>query len=365
MRYHGRLAPPDVPRQRKGETELNRTKDHRQYLVGTWTFTKADEAQVTPSFRIQPGASAATPQVATHACAVYYGVREPDSNSFLLLHNDLDRSALSRQRLLPDGTFKEEGRWSSGGIGGSYIAFDQTGHYFAIANAHTGWAIFRNGVVPQQIAALTHQGSGPHPRQSRSHPHCILFSPDNRWIYATDMGSDQVLAFAFDARSGSVGEKIIAWQAPAGSGPRHLLCHRGRIYLLNELGNTLVVLQPLHDGRLSTLHVHVTLPDDFNGDSHTAHLALSSDGNTLFASNRGHDSIACCRLDGKGNITSTSWVASEGKWPWFFLVTPEDDLLVANTLSDSLVHLALMPEGHYQPVKTLHLARPVFISALP
>lgn len=331
------------------------------YLIGTWTFTKVDEAQRTPLFALR---SIKLESLTSSAHAVYYGVREPHSNSFLLLHNDLDRSALSRQRIMPDGTLKEEGRWSSGGVGGSYIAFDQSGHYFAVANAHTGWAVFRNGEHPEQIAALTHQGNGPHPRQARSHPHCIQFSPNNRWIYATDMGSDQLLASPFDASSGYVGEKIIAWNAPKGSGPRHVLCHRGRLYLLNELSNTLAVLQPQPDGKCELLQIINTLPNDFEGDSHTAHLALSPDGNTLFASNRGHDSITRFALNNAGKIVGTNWIATTGKWPWFFIVTAENDLLVANTLSDNVVHLALKPDGNYQLIKHWSVPHPVYLGAL-
>lgn len=330
------------------------------YLIGTWTFTKVDEAQQTPLFALQ---SAQLESLPTTAHAVYYGVREPHSNSFLLLHNDLDRSALSRQRLMPDGTLNEEGRWSSGGVGGSYIAFDQSGNYFAIANAHTGWAVFRNGEHPEQIAALIHHGSGPHPRQARSHPHCIQFSANNEWIYATDMGSDHVLSFPFEASSGYVGDKAIAWNAPAGAGPRHLLSHRSRVYLLNELNNTLVVLQPQDDGKFELLQTINTLPNDFTGNSHTAHLAVSPDGNALFASNRGHDSISRFSLDDTGMIKSTSWIATNGKWPWFFVVTAENGLLIANTLSDNITFLLPDHTDTYQISNRWNVACPVFLVA--
>jgi|SRR5271166_3462308 len=62
-------------------------------------------------------------------------------------------------------------------------------------------------------AAAAQRGSGPHPRQQRSHPHSAVFAPDNGWIYAADMGADEVLAFPFDVGTGHVGQKARAYRA--------------------------------------------------------------------------------------------------------------------------------------------------------
>src|SRR4030095_3880190 len=48
-------------------------------------------------------------------------------------------------------------------------------------------------------------------------------------------------------------EKVRACRAACGSGPRHVVVRRGLVYLLNELGNTLVVLRPDEDGTLAEL----------------------------------------------------------------------------------------------------------------
>jgi hypothetical protein len=97
--------------------------------------------------------------------------------------------------------------------------------------------VFRNGTEPELIASLRNEGSGPHPRQRRSHPHCAIFTRDNAWIYAADMGSDEVLAFPFDADAGRVGDKIRAYRAAPGSGPRHvLLRHAMTIFDIDTRG---------------------------------------------------------------------------------------------------------------------------------
>ncbi|MBC2666684.1 beta-propeller fold lactonase family protein [Novosphingobium flavum] len=334
-----------------------------RYLVGCWTFTDPDRALATPACRLDVAAQATIGAHADHATAVYYGAVEPGGRSILLLHNDLHRSSMSRQRFDENGKLVELGRWSSGGDGGSYIAFDRTGAYFAVANARgRRWTVFRNGDTPEIIAQLTHEGKGPHPRQAHSHPHCIVFSPDNCWLYAADMGADAVLAFPFDAASGQVGEKRLVYRAAPGLGPRHILFHRGLAYLLCELGNRLIVLRPGADGMLQELQGVDTLPDGFTGDSHTAHLAVGPGDDLILVSNRGHDSIVGFALGADGLVVRCEWTASGGKWPWFFLVTATGGLLVANTLSDTITQFARDVGGKFIQTGSVAAERPAFIA---
>lgn len=333
------------------------------YLIGTWTFTDPDVPLDTACYRLRvAGAAAAVTQASSSAVAVYYGAVEPGGRTVLLLHNDIGRSAMSRQRFTDDGSLAEEGRWSSGGQGGSYIAFDPGGRHFVVANAHAGWAVFRNGAEPELIASLRNQGSGPHPRQRRSHPHSAVFTPDNAWIYAADMGSDEVLAFPFDGVAGRVGPKVRAFRAAPGSGPRHLLARHGLIYLLNELGNTLLVLRPEADGTLTEVQCVSTLPPGYTGDSHTAHLGISAGGRQLYASNRGHDSLAVFDVSSGGLVTPREWVPSGGRWPWFFALTGGGRMIVANNLSDTIAVFDVDADGGLHAAAKVAVRRPVFIA---
>ena len=335
----------------------------RDYLVGTWTFTDPGVPLDTACYRLRvAGATAAVTQASSSAVAAYYGAVEPGGRTVLLLHNDIERSAMSRQRFTADGLLAEEGRWSSGGRGGSYIAFDPSGRHFVVANAHAGWAVFRNGAEPELIAGLRNEGSGPHPRQRRSHPHSAVFTPDNAWIYAADMGADEVLAFPFDSARGRVGPKVRAFRAAPGSGPRHLLARPGRLYLLNELGNTLLALQPEDDGTLTEVQCLSTLPPGYTGDSHTAHLGIGADGRHLYASNRGHDSIAVFDIAPDGLVTPRAWVPSGGRWPWFFALTGDGRMLVANNQSDGIAVFDVGADGGLQAVAQVAVRRPVFIA---
>lgn len=334
------------------------------FIVGTWTFTDPVVPLDTPLYALCTGDQPGADVLSEGAAAVYYGAVEPGGSSLLLLHNDVDRSALSRQLIQQDGTVVEQGRWSSGGQGDSYIAFDPSGRFFVVANAHTGWSVFENGPDPRLLSSLTNWGSGPHPRQSKSHPHCAVFTPDGTWILATDMGADEVLAFPFDPETGHVGDKVRAFRAAPGSGPRHVVARGDRVYLLNELNNTLVVLRRDPGGMLSELQTVDTLPDDFTDFSHTAHLELSADGRHLYVSNRGHDSIMACDVLESGLVDRRRWFPCGGRWPWFFALRG-DRMLVANTQSDNVTIFFVDSAGDLELAYEVNVPHPVYLSARP
>jgi len=76
---------------------------------------------------------------------------------------------------------------------------------------------------------------------------------------------------------------------------------------------------------------------------------------TLYVSNRGHNSIACspCGIDGGGALALEQVVSTEGDWPRnFSLDRAERWLLVANQRSDSVVVFGRDPEnGRLTPTR--------------
>jgi 6-phosphogluconolactonase len=133
-----------------------------------------------------------------------------------------------------------------------------------------------------------------------------------------------------------------------------------------SLGNTLVVLRPLGDGRLTELQTLSTLPDDFDQFSHTAHLDVSRDGRHLYVSNRGHDSIMVSDVGADGLVAARRWVPSGGRWPWFFTLTADDTMLVANNLSDDDVAVFdVDAAGDLHLTNHLSVPRPAFVATWP
>lgn len=331
------------------------------FIVSTWTKPGDDPARRTGLWRLELETDPVAALMDDELSAIYWATAEPARSSLLLLNNDEERSSLLRWTpATHDATVP---RWSSGGVGGSYLAFHPEGRHFVVANSGAGWSLFRTGDTPAPLVTVMNSGQGPHPRQATSHPHCAIFSADGRWMYAADMGTDEVLAFPFDASTEQLGEVVRSHRAAPGAGPRHLLEASDVIYLLNELDSTVEVLRPRGDGTLDAAQRLSTLPADFSGESYAAHLGTSPDGCHLYATNRGHDSIAHFTIADDGSLTIRDWVLTGG-WPWHFQATRDGRLLVANNQSDE-VAIYTIDQGRLRAAGSVPIPRPVFIAPEP
>jgi 6-phosphogluconolactonase len=92
-------------------------------------------------------------------------------------------------------------------------------------------------------------------------------------------------------------------------------------------------------GTLAELQTLSTLPEGFSAESSGAEIAAHPSGKFLYASNRGHDSIAVFRIDpAKGTLTAGDRVSTQGKTPRGFAIDPSGRFLVAgNQNSGTLV----------------------------
>ena len=120
---------------------------------------------------------------------------------------------------------------------------------------------------------------------------------------------------------------------------------------------------------LSTLQTRATLPKDFAGPNDTAELVVHPAGKFLYASNRGHDSIAVFAIDpAKGTLTPAGDFPTKGKTPRNFAIDPTGNfLLAANQESNNIVVFridrvtgALTPTGQFSEVPA-----PVDIAFVP
>lgn len=89
---------------------------------------------------------------------------------------------------------------------------------------------------------IQHSGSSVHPkRQQKPYPHCIMVSPDNRFVLVSDFGLDQILVYRFDPEKGSLAPNDPPFvKLSPGEGQRHFAFHpNGRfVYSINELQST-------------------------------------------------------------------------------------------------------------------------------
>ncbi|GHD68556.1 lactonase family protein [Jeongeupia chitinilytica] len=194
-----------------------------------------------------------------------------------------------------------------------------------------------DGRVQAVASEVRHQGaSGVNAeRQDAPHLHSITPSPDGRYALALDLGRDEIAVYRIDGTS--LVPHGTAATAP-GDGPRHLVFDRaGRFaYVVGELTST-VLVYTWHDGVLEHRQTVSSLPAGFAGDNTGAELQLSPDGDFLYASNRGHDSIAVFRVN-DGLLEAAGHASCGGQMPRNFALSPCGRwLLVANQASGSLV----------------------------
>lgn len=181
-------------------------------------------------------------------------------------------------------------------------------------------------------------GSGPRPEQTSSHVHFSNLTPDQRLV-AVDLGADEVITFDVDAQGGL--SEVSRFHTEEGFGPRHIrFSPDGHYaYLLGELSSLLSVLKyHAEDGSFEHVMTASTIPSDWTEHNGSAALRLSADGRFIYASNRGHNSIAVFKIGNEGSeIERIQLISTEGAFPrdmnWD---NKQEFLVVANQDTDNV-----------------------------
>lgn len=212
-----------------------------------------------------------------------------------------------------------------------YVSVDDKRQLVFGANYHKGQVLVYKKGPEGQLSLLdqaTHAGAGPHENQTSAHVHFADLTPDC-YLLTCDLGCDQVVTYDLD-EEGKL-RPLASYQAAAGAGPRHLVFHphHKMAYLICELNSTVEVL--IYDGlgEFEHLATHSTLPADFSDFNGTAAIRLSKDGKFLYASNRGHDSIAVYQVLADGNLELLEIVPTQGQNPRDFNLSPDGGYLLA------------------------------------
>ncbi|MCA9067638.1 MAG: lactonase family protein [Planctomycetaceae bacterium] len=277
-----------------------------------------------------------------------------------------------------DGHLKRLNQQSTHGTASCYLDVDQTGKTVVVANYSTGnvaaLPVKADGSLDQAVTVIQHEGSSVNPqRQKGPYAHSIVVSPDNRFALAADLGIDKVLIYQLDPKTAQLTPNISQASAslPPGSGPRHLTFHPNakRVYVINELTNTVTFFDYAPDtGKLTTRQTISTLPEDFSGTSYCADLKITPDGNYLYGTNRGHDSIAMYRIADDGTLELIGIEPSLGKGPQNLLITPDGKwLLCANMPGDNVVVFSVNPKTGQLTAKgkPISMPKPSCIRWLP
>jgi 6-phosphogluconolactonase len=259
-------------------------------------------------------------------------VNENNPGSISIFKWNTDKTKLITTHKLP-----------SQGIHPCYISLNKTETLLTVANYSSGNIFVHSivdGVLNQQPQTRQHTGNSiVKPNQNTPHAHCSKFTKDGHFLYVSDLGIDKIVGYPVD-KNNRLGKKFTGLKMDAGDGPRHFTYHptKNIMYIVNEFSNSITVAKiDSNTGTLTKIDKQSTLPQNFLGNSFAADIHISKNGKFLYASNRGHNSIAIFSIAENGMIQCIRTKPVRGDWPRNFAITPDENyLFVANQKSDNI-----------------------------
>ena len=276
------------------------------------------------------------------------------------------------------GSLKFLNKVDSGGGGTCHLALDRTGKVLFLVNYFSGsvasFAVNSDGTIGGRTGFDMHSGSSVDPeRQPGPHPHEVVFSPDDRFVFVPDLGTDRIYIYRLNPANRSFSPANPAYiTVEAGAGPRHFLFGPGArfAYLVCEMGSRVIVFSyDAAHGALHPIQTISTLPPDYTGPNASAEIQIDREGKHIYTSNRGHNSIAVFSIDPQnGKLKNTQIASTLGDWPRNFVLDPTGKyLIVADQNDNRLVVLAVDPrDGHLEPTgQSQEAGSPVCILFVP
>lgn len=231
------------------------------------------------------------------------------------------------------------------GSGACYITVDSRNKWVFMANYASGnlsaLAIRKDGGIDTVKQFFQDTGKSINPtRQKEVHVHTAVFSPDEKYLFVTDLGNDIIHQFPFNASADCplsiTNEKII--KSKAGNGPRHLAFSSDNkfMYVINELSGTIDVF----DFKKKQFELIQTISTDStqSDTKGSADIHLSPDGKFLYVTNRGnYNTISSYNVLSNGQLKLLQVLPSGGIMPRNFVIDPTGNyLLIGHQKSDNI-----------------------------
>jgi len=263
-------------------------------------------------------------------------------NKYLLSVSEAQEGLVTSFEITKDGLeFMSEK--PSGGAHPCFVTINKEG-YVLVAN-YTGGNVGLlklgpNGKLSKLLDVQQHIGSGTTERQEAPHAHSVRFEKNSNTIISVDLGTNELLFSAID----SVQQKLMpstqhTLKMVAGAGPRHLAFHpyENWIYTVNELNSTVSLITKQQNNYMLESSIS-TLPENFTQENTCADIHISDDGKFLYASNRGHNSIAIFSIGKEGKLSLVGHESTRGNGPRNFSLSPDNNfIVVANQHTNNLV----------------------------
>lgn len=241
------------------------------------------------------------------------------------------------------------------GSNSTYVHLDKTGNWLLSAS-------YSEGVVSaSRIVEGIVTGAPVSSMVTGKKAHCIQTDASNRFAFIPHVVElNKVEQLRFDAATGRIESNTPPYMPGAeGAGPRHMVFHpNGRwAYLVNEQGQSVTRCDfDTEKGTLTERETLSTTPPEWDKSKGScADIHVSADGRFVYASNRGHDSLAVFAVDSaSGKLTAQGQTPTE-KTPRSFALIPggEEFVVSAGQGSDTLIVYRRDPEtGALTSLKT-------------
>jgi 6-phosphogluconolactonase len=372
-------APRSVAAAPGGQPGKPTSAEARFVYVGTYTATGIPPGGTKPStavgiyvFELDPQDGGLTP----------VEVVEMSNPSFLALDPTLTHLYCTNENDAPDGavsaftiaqatgTLSFLNTQSTNGAFPAHLSVHPSGQYLLASNygtiANPGnypiYPIQPDGSIglPTDDFHVDGNGTGPNPgRQEAAHAHQILTDLDANHVFGVDLGADRVIAWNLDLGTGTLAFNTVPFGPVAsGSGPRHMAFHPSRqfAYVLNELVSSIdTFAYDAVRGAFIWLQTISALPRGFTGSNTTAEIRIHPDGQFLYNTNRGHNSVAMFEIDpATGTLSVIGWESTRGEWPRGMNIDPSGTFLyAANQNTDSIAVFRIQPSNGKLKFSTL------------
>lgn len=269
---------------------------------------------------------------------------------------------------------------NSEGAGPAYLSLDASGRYAFVANYAGGsiavLPILPDGTLGSAVdirrdnsfigstqATNAPQGSFAISGHDAPHAHMIATDPQNKFVLATDLGQDRIYSYRFNSTTGKLApaEPAPFVSVPSGDGPRHFAFHPNGhwLYTIQEESSTITFFfYNTATGQLTARQTLSSLPPGFAGSSFASEILVSPGGNTLYAANRLHDTIAVFSIDANGKLKRIGETSTLGDYPVQCRISPDGNFLYAcNRRGDNITTFRIQRgtgllafTGQYTPV---------------
>jgi len=295
----------------------------------------------------------------------------PNAPSFLAFHPTLNivyaldettQGTVSSYSVISGTNLKFINKVSSGGQGPAYLSVHKNGLFVYVANYGNGNVGVINLYSNGSLGAVTSVTGG-------TNSHMAVTDPTGKYLFVPCKGADNVAQFIIQPNGNLVRNSPGSMTTPAGSGPRHIEFHptKNNVYLINELSSTLMTLSyNPSTGTMSILQTLSSVPSTFKGYNTGAEVHVSPNGQFVYVSNRGHNSIGIFSVQTDGTLQSVGWETGGGSinTPRDFTIDPTGKFIwVTNQGANSLTGFSINLSGTLTKLynTALNINQPSFV----